>query len=292
MTHPYQVYDVFTDTPLAGNPLAVVFGADDIPTEAMHAIAREFNLSETVFITRPPDEEHAASVRIFTPARELPFAGHPTVGSAIALAHREGGASRTVKMALKAGPVTSAVTIDDGVGTAEFDAPIVPFVTGTTPDPDKVAQALGLTPSDIGFEGLTPSSANSGPHFMVVPVASVEALSKIERRTSLWVDTFGPGMCDIYCVTRTGADTFRARMFAPFEGIDEDPATGSAAVAFAAILGPHAQREGLSEYTISQGIEMGRPSRVSLTIDMASDTLKSVRLKGSAVRVAEGTLCV
>lgn len=292
MGHSYQIFDVFTETPLAGNPLAVVFDADDLTGEAMQRIAREFNLSETVFFTAPETPAHSARMRIFTPMSEMPFAGHPTVGGSVAFALARGDGAGVVDLSLNAGPVAATVEPRPGGGIAAFDAPLLPQVVETAVDPGKAAAALGLGAGDIGFDGLSPVTATSGPSFTVVPIAEAAALGRITLGKGDWQGAFAPPASAVFCIARTGPAAFQARMFAPLEGIEEDPATGSAAVAFAAVLAPLLPADGLHEIAIAQGIEMGRPSRIGLTLSLSGGTLTRVRLSGQAVKVCEGTLLV
>lgn len=293
MSFPYQIFDVFADAPLAGNPLAVVFDADRLSTEEMQSIAREFNLSETVFFSAAEDAGTTARMRIFTPVSEMPFAGHPTVGGAIAYALARGGdgdGDAVVRLALNAGPVAVKVTRSAHVAAAAFDAPLVPKSVGEPVDTAAVAAALGLAIDDIGFDGLVPIAASSGPTFTMVPLARADALARIAQDRKAWASAFAPPLSAAFCVARSGPRRFQARMFAPLQGIEEDPATGSAAVAFAALLAPLAGGDGVHEYVIDQGVEMGRPSVMGLALEIAGGSLVRVQLSGQAVKVAEGTL--
>jgi trans-2,3-dihydro-3-hydroxyanthranilate isomerase len=188
----FATYDVFTETRFAGNPLAIVFGADALAEAEMQAIAGEFNLSETVFVRAPDYAQHAASVRIFTPTKELPFAGHPTIGCAIALAERErtpdSPADRLLVLEERIGPVRCGVKLSaDGASFAEFTAPKLSEPVGAGPSIDAAARALGLAPSDIGFDNHRPSIFSAGVPFAMIPVASIAALGRAhlaERETS------------------------------------------------------------------------------------------------------------
>ncbi|SOE10447.1 trans-2,3-dihydro-3-hydroxyanthranilate isomerase [Hoeflea halophila] len=303
----YAVYDVFTDTGLAGNPLAVVFDADSYSDQQMQAIAREFNLSETVFVLKPENPAHTARLRIFTSMRELPFAGHPTVGAAVALAERRlGGAVPDngldlVKMLEEAiGPVRCAVRVRPGAaGFAEFDLPKLSRQFDVEIEPADVGVALGLDPHEIGFENHRVSLWSAGVPFVLVPVHDLAAAAKAECIAAEW-DRIAP-MCDgqlafayVYC--RGGvnhASSFHARMFAPGDGMPEDPATGSAAAALSgAIHHFDGLLDGNHALVIEQGVEMGRPSLIHLHIDSAGNQVSHVRIGGEAVRVAEGKLLV
>lgn len=289
MPYPYQIFDVFADCALAGNPLAIVFEADALDERQMLAIAGEFNLSETVFFLRPDGPEANARIRIFTPTAEMPFAGHPTVGSVVALGLAHGGTPREVRLSLQAGPVTATFAPADSGGTAAFDAPLVPRVLEPL-DTGAVAAALGIATSDIGFAGLGPVEATSGPTFAIVPLADPATLARFERDRSVWRKAFRTAPHAAFCVAPAGEGQYRARMFAPFAGIEEDPATGSAAVAFAALLAPGMVGDGEEAFMVTQGVEMGRRSVLSLTMTRAQGNLARVRLAGQAVKIAEGTL--
>ncbi|WP_420410313.1 PhzF family phenazine biosynthesis protein [Hoeflea sp.] len=303
----YAIYDVFTGTALAGNPLAVVFDADRFDDAQMQAIAREFNLSETVFVRAADNAAHTAKLRIFTPGRELPFAGHPTVGAAVALAHRRLGASvpgngiDLVKMLEEGiGPVRCAVRIDrEDAGFAEFDLPRLSQRSQVEIMREDVGAALGLDPHEIGFENHEVSLWSAGVPFMLVPVHDMAAVAKAECDAGLWerVAPMADGQLALtYVYCRGGKHHtahFHARMFAPGEGIAEDPATGSAVAALSgAIHGYDGLRDGHHSLVIEQGVEMGRPSLIHLHLDCTGWELSHARIGGEAVRVAEGRLLV
>ena len=301
----YAIYDVFTGTALAGNPLAVVFDADHFDDARMQMIAREFNLSETVFVRTPQNPVHSAALRIFTPGQEIPFAGHPTVGAAIALAERQlGGAAPAngidmVKMLEeRIGPVRCAVRINPGEpGFAEFDLPKLSRRIEVEIEPADIGAALGLDSHEIGFENHRVSLWSAGVPFLMVPVHDRAAAAKAECSAQQWdqVAPMGDGQLSypfVYCrggVSHNAA--FHARMFAPSAGIPEDPATGSAVAALSgAIHHFDGLLEGNHALMIEQGVEMGRPSEIHLHIDCAGDAVSHVRIGGQAVRVAEGRL--
>lgn len=290
MARPYEILDVFTATPLEGNPLAVVYEADDLGTEAMQAIAKEFNLSETVFICQSTDPAMTAAMRIFTPVAELPFAGHPTVGAAVSLARRSGTADAAkVSLSLPAGPVVCTLTARSGTLNAAFDAPSIPTADPAPLDGEAIAQALGLSPSDLGFDAYAPARASSGPNFTVVPLRAPGVLAEVSIDRNRWLDAFGRPHDSAYLIAPDGEGAMRARMFAPYGGIGEDPATGSAAVAFAALFA-RANGDGDHTLTIRQGVEMGRPSMLTLKVSAKAHRPTRVRLSGDAVLVASGTL--
>lgn len=293
----FHTLDVFTDKALAGNPLGVVHGADALDGTTMQAVARELNLSETVFVLKPTNPTHNARIRIFTPLRELPFAGHPTVGTAVLLAElkfgREAEREAIVVLEEEIGPVRCGVKILPNEATyAEFDVPRLAAEVGKAAAREKLGVALGLLPSDIGFDNHKPTVFSAGVEFTFVPVRDRDALHRARPIAATWRDTFGTHGVYIYTRLPESSDhAFRARMFDPSAGIPEDPATGSAAAAFAGVV---ARFEGLSDgrhvLPIEQGIEMGRPSLVTLEVEFAAGRLTTARIGGRAVSVSEGTL--
>ncbi|RUM99721.1 PhzF family phenazine biosynthesis protein [Pseudaminobacter arsenicus] len=295
----YLVYDVFADRPMAGNPLAVVLDSQGLDTAAMQRIAREFNLSETAFVMPAQNEAHKARLRIFTPVYEMPFAGHPTVGSAVALAELTSG-SRDEIFVLEEniGPVRCAVTRNKAGAFAEFDLPELPRQLDLAIEPEVVGAALGLDPQDIGFENHRVGLWSAGVPYLTVPVADLEAIKRARLDSSGWLE-FSPRRTDgkaasAYVYTRDTVhhdSSFHARMFVPGNPSYEDPATGSAAAAFSgAIMHFDALREGQTRLWIEQGVEMGRPSRIRLEIDVEGGRMISARIGGHAVKVAEGQL--
>lgn len=302
-TLAYEVFDVFTDVPLAGNPLAVVHGAGGLDIARMQTIAKEFNLSETVFVVPPSNGSHNAAIRIFTPERELPFAGHPTVGTAIAIAEKRfgetGDINALVVLEEKIGPVRCAVKRQNGVSFAEFDLPRLPERLGLDLNAAAIAAALGLGPHEIGFENHTISAWSAGVPYVCVPVHGLEAMARVQVLEKEWLelDLLGDGLRIapyLYCRETVHAHSaFHTRMFAPWDGIAEDPATGSAAAAFAgAVLLFDRLGAGLHAITIEQGIEMGRSSFIHLEIDVKNGAMIGARIGGKAVRIASGTLFV
>ena len=299
MRLPYHVLDVFTNQRFGGNPLAVVLDAEGLDTQRMQTIAREFNLSETVFVLKPMNLAHSARVRIFTPAIEMPFAGHPTVGTAALLAQLksaqpEGDGDALIVLEEGIGPVRVGVRLRPGTAPfAEFDAPKLPHENGTLPPADRLAAALGLIPAEIGFENHRPARFTAGNTFAFVPVASLEAMAKAHVASSHWGAAFQGGIgAFLYCrQTVHNTSAFHARMFAPEHGVPEDPATGSAAVGFAGLVHRFdALPDGLHKRTIEQGFEMCRPSLIELSLHVGGGKLEAVRIGGHAVRVAEGMI--
>ena len=297
----FHILDVFTDTRFTGNPLAVVLDADGLEGARMQTIAREFNLSETVFVLKPQQAAHTARVRIFTPAAEMPFAGHPTVGIAALLAQLKAPAAQGQGDALVVleeviGIVRVGVRLRPGAAPyAEFDAPKLPEDGGAAPPADELAAALGLIPAEIGFENHRPTKFSAGNSFVFVPVVSLEAMGKAQVAPQHWATVMrrqGHTGAFLYCrqtVHKTAA--FHARMFAPDMGVPEDPATGSAAAAFAGVVHRFDPLpDGVHKRAIEQGYEMGRASLIELSLQVEGAKLAAVRIGGHAVRVAEGRI--
>ncbi|TBD90776.1 PhzF family phenazine biosynthesis protein [Rhizobium ruizarguesonis] len=301
MARSYSVYDVFTDRKLAGNPLAVIFDGDNLSDEAMQAITREINLSETVFVKPSATPAYAARLRIFTPGRELPFAGHPTVGTAVALAERaHGAATRDLVTVLEenVGPVRCAVRLREGEASfAEFDLPRKSQPAIMPLDKLGIADALSLKVTEIGFENHVPSVWSAGVPFLLIPVHDVGATQRVEFDPQLWekiVPFVDGALASAYVYCRGGVNhvaKFHARMFASGMGIVEDPATGSAAAALSGAIHYFDRlTDGHHPIMIEQGVEMGRPSFIHLHIDVDGGAISNARIGGQAVRLASGTL--
>jgi trans-2,3-dihydro-3-hydroxyanthranilate isomerase len=294
MRRKFFTLDVFTRRRFAGNPLAVVLDPDGLDGEAMQAIAREFNLSETVFVLPPADKAHRAKLRIFTPARELPFAGHPTVGTAVLINRIDGGTSkREIVVEEGIGPVRCAVeAIDADTGRARFELARLPAETEAMASPAAIAAALSLDESDIGFDGFKPARWSAGNEFSFVPLAGLDAMRRSRPDTSRSDAAFGTTGAFLFCrETAEPGHAFHARMFAPRAGIPEDPATGSAVAAFAGVLAHFTRMtDGAHEFIIEQGYEMGRPSLIRLVMTMQGGKLTAGAIAGAAVVVSEGTL--
>lgn len=305
MARRYAIYDVFTEKRLAGNPLAVVFEAEGLAEEAMQAIAQEFNLSETVFILRPGNVAHSARLRIFTPAHELPFAGHPTVGAAVAIAEAAYGEANSALELMQVleesvGPVRAAVRLKPGAATfAEFDLPRKPIRLHAQLDRQEIADALALKTTQVGFENHVPSFWSAGVPFVMIPLRDVGAAASVEFDPQRWehLAPLAEGrLAAAYLYCRGGINhtaRFHARMFAPGMGLVEDPATGSAAAALSgAINFFDGLVDGHHPMLIEQGVEMGRPSFIHLHLDIAEGKIASARIGGHAIKVAEGELTV
>lgn len=296
MRRRFHTLDVFTSQRFAGNPLAVVLDSDGLNTDAMQAVTREFNLPETVFVFPPDDPSHRARLRIFTPAREIPFAGHPTVGTAVLLARIDGGADKCViVLGEVVGPVSCTVEPAGEGGSARFDVPRQPERAGVLPDTARIAAALSLKPGDLGLASFANEIWTAGNPFIFVPVRGLDAIGRARADLSLWseaFDTDGPVGVFLFCrETADPGHAFHARMFAPRMGIAEDPATGSAAAAFAGIAAASGLfADGEHVLTIEQGYEMGRPSLIRIGLTMRQGRFAAAWIGGEAVVVSEGTI--
>jgi trans-2,3-dihydro-3-hydroxyanthranilate isomerase len=294
MRRRFFTLDVFTRQRFTGNPLAVVLDSGGLEPAAMQTVAREFNLPETVFVFPPGDPGQRARVRIFTPARELPFAGHPTVGTAVLLAHLDGGAdARDIVIGEEVGPVACHVRPGGEGGHAIFVIPKLPQHLGPVRDAAKLAAALSLQPSDLGCEDFMPGHWTAGNPFTFVPVRGLDAIARARPDMSRWSDVFGPGDppgAFLFCrEVADPAHAYHARMFAPAMGIVEDPATGSAVAAFAGVLAAD-RADGRHDFAIEQGYEMGRPSVLHLSVTKRGGALESATVGGDAVIVSEGSI--
>ncbi len=301
MGRAFHILDVFTERAYGGNQLAVVEDADGLDEGQMQAITIEFGFSETVFLHKSTNALAGAKMRIFTPAQEIPFAGHPTIGTAVLLGERKisqngGSGDALIMLEQEIGLVRSVVSMSEGAVTyAEFDVPKLPTRDAEVPETDLVADALNLGVMDIGFENHTMICAQAGNRFIYVPLRNIAIVRQAEPDFTYWdqaFDKFGPLGVFVYC--RHGVEAkagFHARMFAPALGVYEDAATGSAAAAFAVVMETFEcdNRSSLETY-IEQGYEIGRPSLMKLEVEFEAQKMRAVRVGGHAIRVAKGEL--
>ncbi len=297
MRRRFLTLDVFTARRFAGNPLAVVMEPAGLDDAAMQAIAAEFNLSETVFVLPPSSAAFRARLRIFTPRAELPFAGHPTVGTAVLLARLDGGTgARELVLEEGIGPVScTAEPLDGEGGRASFKLAREPEQIGEAEDPAALAAALGLTLDDLGCEAFVPGHWSAGLPCTLVPVRGLDVVERSRPDLGRWDETFGPDdppAVFVFCrQTVEAGHAFHARMFAPGLGMSEDPATGSAVAAFAGLLARYGRLgDGEHRLGIEQGYEMGRPSVLWLTATLQGGKLVGASIGGDAVVVSEGTI--
>ena len=291
-TFRFYTCDVFTDRMFAGNPLAVLTDARGLDEQAMQAIAREFNFSETTFVTPPADKRHTARVRIFTPSRELPFAGHPTVGTAFVLSSLEGAEDSTeLVLEENVGPVPVRIERNKGrVVRCTFTSARLPECLETVPPSSRaLAEMLQLAVDQIA----APAEVWScGVPYLVVHVTSSDALMRAQLDLTHWRTTLaGFATQEVYPIAQLDSSTWQVRMFAPGAGVAEDPATGSAAAALAGWLVRHMPNQSATRrWTILQGEAIGRPSRIELEADVRAGAVQAVRVGGTSVMVSEGVL--
>lgn len=287
----YLLLDVFTRERLKGNQLAVVTNANGLLDGEMQAIAREFNLSETVFILKPQAERNTAAIRIFTPHTELPFAGHPTVGAAVVLGlHNKVSA---VRLEEKVGLITALFEkADKRSGEARFALPRLPVRLAPLNDRLGLAQALGIEVEDIGCELYQPGVFSAGVTFHLVPVRNAAVLRRIKVNAGIWNSVFAHDHHSAYVFTQTPEEAdndLAARMFGMDVG--EDPGTGSAAAALIGLLSEHTNlASGQADFVLRQGHEMGRPCRITIQLKKENDVLVHGGIGGHAVIVGEGVL--
>ena len=302
MSRRFYTLDVFASEVLAGNPLAVVLDAEGLDDRRMQAIAREFNLSETVFVREPAKPGHRASLRIFTPGRELPFAGHPTVGTAVLLAIIDGGGKpgkTAFDLEEKVGVVPCALEVSSTErGHATFTLPRLPERVGDLPEKVKLAKGLGIEPGDIGFGAHEPGIYSAGVPFACVPLRNRDAVTRARPEGESFDAAFAAvsaGAPERLCLLRRSARSApmpitracsRRRM-----GMREDPATVQRAAAFAGvIMASDKPGDGEHRFVIEQGDAMGRPSRITLSLSVAGKQLRQAKIGGQAVIVSEGRL--
>ena len=298
----YKFYtaDVFTNQIFGGNPLAVFPQATGLNTQQMQKIAAEFNYSETVFVFPPETPNGDRKLRIFTPGTELPFAGHPTVGTAYLLA--------------AIGEITAdtdefTVIFEEGVGPVpvkikthnqfpiytELTAAKLPEFQAASSAISDLALILGLDSQDLRNDHYSPQAVSCGVPFLFVPVKNREILGKIQFNRDQWqailAETWAPAMYVFCCDPQQEESDLRSRMFAPAMGILEDPATGAAATALGGYLGiRESLREGTFHWRVEQGFEMGRPSLLDIIAEKKQGKITEIRVGGASVLVSSGTM--
>jgi trans-2,3-dihydro-3-hydroxyanthranilate isomerase len=280
----YDVVDVFTDRAYAGNPLAVVHGGDDLGDAAMQAIAAEFGLSETVFPLPPTTSDADYRLRIFTPARELPFAGHPSVGAAWVLARA--GRIRTGDVVQECGAGLLPVRVDEaGARVNGGRAEVGPALDGVA-----LAAAVGLGPADVDSD-VPAGVAAAGVAFAFLALQPGAVARAVPDLAAVRAVTSGLTGLALVAFDRA-AGRAHVRMFAPDLGVPEDPATGSAAVALAVFLVDRGAlpADGPSAFTVAQGGEIGRPSRLQVRVDAVGGAAVTTSVRGGVAAVARGEL--
>jgi trans-2,3-dihydro-3-hydroxyanthranilate isomerase len=298
MQYLFYTADVFTDQIFGGNPLAVFPDAAGLSDAQMIRVTKELNLSETVFVLPPATLTGTVKVRIFTPDMEVPFAGHPTIGTAFVLAATGVVDVRRPETHIileeGVGPVPVTIRAQGGQPTfMQLAAAQMPEPGPPPPPATEIAVMLGLTEADLAGADWSPQAWSAGVPFLFVPLRDAQALARARVRLDVWeqvlADFWAP---HVYVFTYNAEQALvRSRMFAPAMGITEDPATGAAAVALAGYLRQHTdQAAGRVQWTIRQGVEMGRPSTLHLEADLHGGQITAVRLGGSAVMVCEGEM--
>ncbi|HEX6441449.1 MAG TPA: PhzF family phenazine biosynthesis protein [Stellaceae bacterium] len=294
----FVTVDVFTDRRFGGNPLAVVLNADGLSAAQMQAVAGEFNLSETTFVLPPKNPAHTAEVRIFTPKAELPFAGHPNVGTGFVLANLGQVYGRPADDPLlfeeKAGLVPIALLRQGGaIVGARLTAP-QPLSRAAEIGAEIVAAACSLSAEDVETRNHMPCVASCGTAFILAELKRREALARAQPRGEIFARHFPvDGATGIHLYLRDAGDgaDIRARMFAPLHGVPEDPATGSANLALAGLLASLRPEPELSlELRIIQGAEMGRPSLLEAAAEKRSGKVVETRIGGRCVLVMRGQI--
>jgi trans-2,3-dihydro-3-hydroxyanthranilate isomerase len=293
--YSYVTLDVFTDTPLAGNQLAVILDARGLSDDEMLAVTREFNYSESTFCFPSDSAGTDARVRIFTPGGEVPFAGHPTLGTAIALARHRGLSSGRLTLGETIGPVPVDVhSITERGGSGSFAVAQLP-IEQDAPSPAAMAEVLSLSADDVLTGDYAPRSVSCGLPWLLVPLKSVEAVSRVRINAAAWSTHCAGRWASepfVFAMTAAGSDAdVQARAFCPGLSVPEDPATGSANAALAGFLAARTPRaNGTLRWTVHQGFEMLRPSRLAIEADTHNGQVTAVRVGGDAVVVCEGVL--
>jgi trans-2,3-dihydro-3-hydroxyanthranilate isomerase len=295
----FVTVDVFTGTQFAGNPLGVVLNAEGLSGGQMQAIAAEFNLAETTFVLPPKDPANTAEVRIFTPRYEMPFAGHPNVGTAFALARAGTSYGRAIDgervvFEEKAGLVPISILKDDATVTGARLASPQRLTVGAEVPLELIASACSLSLDDIETRNHRPCIASCGVPFILAELKGREKLAAAVARSDVYMhEVAKQPATSIFLYTHVAEDglAIRARMFAPHHGIPEDPATGSANVALVGLLAKlRPDRELFMSKTIAQGVEMGRPSLLKAESEKTGGVVTATYLGGNCVPVMSGTI--
>ena len=295
----FVTIDVFTGTQFAGNPLGVILNAEGLSGGQMQVIAAEFNLAETTFVLPPKDPANTAEVRIFTPRYEMPFAGHPNVGTAFALARAGTSYGRALEgervlFEEKAGLVPISILKDGSTVTGARLASPQPLAVGTEVPSELIASACSLLVDDIETRHHRPCIASCGAPFILAELKNREKLMAARGRPEVFEREIAKlPVTSLFIYTQVSEDglDIRARMFAPHHGIPEDPATGSANVALIGLLASLRPEPNLRlTKTIAQGVEMGRPSLLQVTAEKTGGVVTATYIGGRCVPVMSGTI--
>lgn len=298
----YELIDVFTSRPFGGNQLAVFHDETELPAETMQKIARELNLSETVFIRSPKNPKNQKSLRIFTPKVELPMAGHPTVGAAFVLADKgliptESGSNQWI-LEEQIGEIPVTVHKEGtNISKVEMTQPL-PVFGSQFPKPGLVADLLSLSPKDLD-QRFPIQSVSSGVPFLFIPVRTLEAIQEINFRVDIWERQFSKNQFTQHIFvftmqTEEKQSTVHSRMFAPAMGIQEDPATGAASGPLGAYLVEHGMippaKDGIYTIRSEQGFEIKRPSYIDITVTKNGTKISDVKIGGQSVNMGKGQI--
>jgi trans-2,3-dihydro-3-hydroxyanthranilate isomerase len=312
--------DVFTSEPFTGNQLAVVFGAEGLPTATLQAITREFNYAETTFVFAPEVPGTTRRVRIFTPELEVPFAGHPTIGTAHVLvatgevkptADDLARGEMLVVLGENVGPVPVRVHLQDGAPVGgQLTTAQLPEERVEVTDLDALASTLSLSASDFVGGAHAPAAVSCGLPFLVMPLSSADAVRRARLDMEAWrrvLEGKWAAWPMLFAMARSGdADAeaeaglpahvqgcdIRARVFVPGSTVPEDPATGSANACLAGYLAARTPRDGLLQWSVAQGVEMGRPSRLAIEAHKSQGVIDAVRVGGATVMISDGTMAL
>ena len=296
----YVTADVFTSSRFGGNPLAVLPDARGLSTEEMHTITREFNSSESTVVFPPANPARTRRLRIFTPGGEVPFAGHPTVGTAFVLASTGAvslsGTQTRIVFEENVGPVPVTIRSTDGVPTfCELSVAKLPEVGPPLPAPDVLASMLSLGVDDLLGGAFQPQAVSCGLPFSMVPLRNRDAVRRARIKVDLWEQALSHTPAHMVMVFAMDAEHLdhqvRARMFAPGDSIAEDPATGSACAALGGYLGVRDRASDCTlRWIVEQGYEMGRPSEIFVECDKRGGAISAIRVGGASVLVCEGSI--
>jgi trans-2,3-dihydro-3-hydroxyanthranilate isomerase len=290
----FVTVDVFTTAKFGGNPLAVVLDARGLASAQMQVIAAEFNLAETTFVLPPQDPANTAQVRIFTPRAEMPFAGHPNVGTAFVLAVEGKAAKAPILFEEKAGLVRLDLIEEGGAVVGAKLKPPQPLQRGAAIAPDLIANACSLDAADIETAGHPPCVASCGTPFIFAALKTRAALAKAQPRRDVFASHIKADVATgilLYVKDQSGGADIQARMFAPLFGVPEDPATGSANVVLVGLLASQRpERDLMLAVRIAQGVDMGRPSLLEATAEKRNGEISALSIGGRCVPMMRGTL--
>ncbi|MCO4100491.1 MAG: PhzF family phenazine biosynthesis protein [Gemmatimonas sp.] len=307
--------DVFTSVAFTGNQLAVVFGAEGLSTETLQAITREFNYAESTFVFAPETPGTTRRVRIFTPELEVPFAGHPTIGTAHVLAAtgevppsaaEVAAGEMTIVLGENVGPVPVRMRLENGVPVhGQFTTAQLPEERVEISDLEALASTLSLSANDFVGGTHAPAAASCGLPFLIMPLTSVDAVRRARLNLDAWqrvlqgkwaawpmVFAMEPSESAASLPAHVQGCDIRARVFVPGSTVPEDPATGSANAALAGYLAARTPRNGTLRWEVAQGVEMGRPSRLSLEAHKHAGVIDAIGVGGATLIISEGTMVV